>query len=96
MKSFFVLFLVIASGFTASGIVASLYRILARSPESDFAKIIRNGVYVIAGPTVFFGTATHALKTKEISPPLYLLALLALCYWSFAIGLFVLNVAISF
>ena len=86
----------VAAGFTASGIVASVYRIVARIPESEGQKMVRQVVYVVAGPTVFFGTATQLLLRKEISPLLFSLAIMALSYWSFALGLIVLDFAISF
>ena len=96
MHGLLVVFFAVAAGFTASGIVASVYRIVAPSPESDGGKMVRHVVLVVAGPTVFFGTATRLLLTKELSPLLYSIAIAALSYWSFALGLFVLNVVISF
>lgn len=96
MHDLLVVFFAVAAGFTASGIVASVYRIIARSPESNREKMVRHAVLVVAGPTVFFGTATRLLMTKELSPILFSFAVMALSYWSFAIGLFILNIVISF
>ncbi len=96
MHGLLVVFFAVAAGFTASGIVASAYRIVAPSPESDGQKLVRNVVFVVAGPTVFFGTATRLLLTKELSPLLFSFAIMALSYWSFALGLFVLNIVIVF
>lgn len=96
MHGLLVVFFSVTAGFTASGIVASAYRIVVPSPKSDGQQVVRNVVLAVAGPTVFFGTATRLLLTKELSPSLFSLAIMALSYWSFALGLFVLNVAISF
>jgi len=94
MHPLFVAFLAVAAGFTASGIVASLYRIVARSPQSDREKMVRQIVLVVAGPTVFFNAATRMLMTKELSPLLFSFAVMALSYWSFALGLLILNIVI--
>ena len=94
MHPFLVACFAVAAGFTASGIVASLYRIMARSPQSDHEKMVRQIVLVVAGPTVFFNAATRLLMTKELSPLLFSVAVAALSYWSFALGLFILNIVI--
>lgn len=94
MHPFLVAFFAVAAGFTASGIVASLYRIVARSPQSAREIFVRQIVLVVAGPTVFFNIATRMLVTNELSPLLFSVAVLALSYWSFALGLFILNIAI--
>ena len=96
MHGLLVVFFAVAAGFTASGLVASVYRILARSPESDRENMVRHAVLIVAGPTVFFGTATRLLMAKELSPLLFSIAIMALSYWSFALGLFILNIVISF
>jgi hypothetical protein len=95
MKGLLVILFAIAFGFTASGIVASLYRLLAPSSGSD-SSWLRNGVLIIAGPTVFFGAVTRAYIKNELSASLVVMTFLALSYWSFAIGLFILNLAIAF
>ena len=94
MHPLLVAFFAVAAGFTVSGIVASLYRIVARSPQSDREKLVRQIVFVVAGPTVFFNIATRMLVTNELSPLLFSFAVLALSYWSFALGLFILNIVI--
>lgn len=94
MHPVLVAFFAVAAGFTASGIVASLYRIVARSPQSDRALLARQIVLVVAGPTVFFNIATRMFMTKELSPLLFSFAVMALSYWSFALGLFILNIVI--
>ena len=94
MHPLFVVFFAVAAGFTASGIVASLYRIVARSPQSDGETLVRQVVLVVAGPTVFFNAAARLFMTKELSPLLFAFAVVALSYWSFALGLFILNIVI--
>ncbi len=91
-----IIFFAVAAGFTASGIVASTYRIVARSPHNDRANLIRQLVLAVAGPTVFFATATRMLLAKELSPLLFSFVVMALSYWSFALGLFVLNIVVVF
>jgi hypothetical protein len=94
MHPLLVAFFAVAAGFTASGIAASLYRIVARAPQNEREKLVRQIVFVVAGPTVFFNIATRMLVTNELSPLLFSFAVLALSYWSFALGLFILNIVI--
>ena len=94
MHPLLIAFFAVAAGFTASGIAAALYRIVAHSPESDREKLVRQVVLVVAGPTVFFNIATRMLMTKELSPLLFSLAVMVLSYWSFALGLLILNIVI--
>lgn len=85
----------IAIGFTASGITSNLYKILAKKPESMPAKIVYAGVMVLAGPSVLFENAANKLKAKKCSGLAFWLAACVAAYWSFALGLFMLNIYIS-
>jgi hypothetical protein len=85
----------IAFGFTASGITANLYRLIASKPESLRAKIVYAGVMVLAGPSVLFENAATSFKAKKCSGIAFWLAAALAGYWSFALGLFVLNLYIS-
>lgn len=96
MKSLLVIWFAVAFGYTASGIIASLYRLIAPPGDSQISHWVRNGVLVVAGPTVFFGAATRAYFKDELSTSFLLTAILALSYWSFAIGLFILNLVVAF
>ena len=85
----------ITAGFTASGIVANLYRILAKEPESKGGKTVYFAVMVVAGPNVLFEKAANKFRTKACSMVAFWLATAVSAYWSFVIGLFVLNISLA-
>ena len=85
----------ITAGFTASGIAANLYRLLAKKPESKAGKTVYFAVMVVAGPSVLFENAATKFRTKACSMVAFWLASAVAAYWSFAIGLFVLNVGLA-
>ena len=82
----------IAAGLTASGIVANLYRIVARKPQTRAEHFFYYAVMVIAGPSVLFENATKSFRTKDCSRLAYGLAVAITGYWCFALGLLVLSV----
>ena len=84
-----------ASGFTASGILGNLYRLLVREPETAAAKAAYYAVMVVAGPNVLIEKASLSLRTKACSRAAFWLAAALAAYWSFAIGLFVLNLSLA-
>ncbi len=90
-----VILFAIAFGFTASGITASLYRLIAKKPESLQARIVYAGVMVLAGPSVLFQNATASFRAKKCSGIAFWLAAAVTGYWSFVLGLLVLNIYIS-
>jgi hypothetical protein len=84
------------AGFTASGIIANIYRLVVRKKaENPFAKISYWAVMVVAGPTVLFDNAARSWKTKSCSAMAFWLATAICGYWSFALGLFVIELALS-
>ena len=85
----------IAIGFTASGITANIYRLIADKPESTRGKIIYAGVMVLAGPSVLFENAATSFRAKKCSGMAFWLAAAVAAYWSFALGLLVLNIYIA-
>ena len=85
--------IVITAGFTASGIAANLYRIGGFTTNQVSGNIFRAVVLVFAGPNVIFETAVQARLNKTWSPLVFGLVTAAVCYWSLALGLFVLHVA---
>ncbi len=85
----------VAAGFTASGIVANLYRLLANKPESKVGKSVYVAVMIFAGPSVLVGSAAKKLRAKNCSIYAFWLAAAVAGYWSFAIGLFVLNLSMA-
>jgi hypothetical protein len=85
----------VAVGFTASGITANLYRLICSKPESTPAKIVYAGVMVLAGPSVLFGNAATSFRAKKCSSIAFWLAAAVAGYWSFAVGLFLLNLYVG-
>ena len=85
----------ITAGFTASGIAANLYRLLAKKPESKGGKTVYFAVMVVAGPSVLFENAAKKFRTKACSMIAFWLAAMVSAYWSFVIGLFVLNISLA-
>lgn len=82
------------AGFTASGIVANLYRILARKPDGAIGQTAHLVVMVVAGPNVLFENAATSMRAKSCSAVAFWLASAVAGYWSFVLGLFLLNIAI--
>ncbi|HVU21316.1 MAG TPA: hypothetical protein VHE09_11345 [Rhizomicrobium sp.] len=83
------------AGFTASGILANLYRLLVGKAEGAAAKGAYYAVMVVAGPSVLLENAAHKLRSKDCSRAAFWLAAALAAYWSFAIGLFVIDLGMS-
>ena len=83
------------AGFTTSGILANAYRLVASKPASGAAKGAYYAVMVVAGPNVLIENAAQTLKKKGCSRLAFWLAAAVAAYWSFAIGLFVLDIGLS-
>ncbi len=82
-------------GFTVSGILANLYRLIAGEAESSAAKHAYYALMVVAGPNVILEKAADRLRTKACSWIAFWLVAALAAYWSFAIGLFVLDLGLS-
>ncbi len=96
LRDIIVILFSIAAGFTVSGIVANLYRLIADKPEGNVAKTVYIAVMVVAGPSVLVGNAAESFRKKGCSRYAFWLATAVAGYWSFAIGLFVLNISLAF
>ena len=99
MHSLWLLFFSVASGFTASAIVANIYRIChaatARAKEEGLGeRTLRSAVLVFAGPSMLFDNAVKGFRGKTWHPVSFWLATAAVLYWSLALGLLVIEVAI--
>jgi hypothetical protein len=95
-KDLMVVLFATTAGFTASGILANLYRLIAGDkPQSGNGQTIYLAIMVVAGPSVLFEKAAHSLRTKACSHVAFWLAASIAAYWSFAIGLFVLNLSLA-
>jgi len=91
---FVALFLVVA-GLTASGIASNLYRLIVKDPSKSGGRSLYFAVMVVAGPSVLFDNAARALRKKECSQFAFWLAAAVAGYWSLALGLFVVSVALA-
>lgn len=84
------------AGFTASGIVANLYRIFVKTKaETLGTRIGYVAVMIAAGPSVLFENAARSWRTKGCSAIAFFLAAAISGYWSFALGLFVIEIGLS-
>jgi hypothetical protein len=90
-----VLFFAIASGLTLSGIVANIYKLVVRSAKNLPETTLHWVIMVFAGPSVLFENASQSVRTKKCSIAGYCFAIGVSLYWSFAIGLFMLNLYIA-
>jgi len=86
MPTFLLLLFATAGGLTLSGIVANLYRILARKPRSTAERLFYLGVMTVAGPSVLIDNATRSFRGHNCSRGAYAFALGLTGYWSFALG----------
>ena len=83
------------AGFTASGIFANLYRLLADKPETTGGRIGYIAVMVVAGPNVLFANAATSFRAKSCSGFAFWLAAAISAYWSFALGLFMIQIGLA-
>jgi hypothetical protein len=95
MHQFMVFLFAIAAGMTASGLVANIYRLIATEPKTRLATVIHCAVMIFAGPVMLVGNSTKSLRAKQCSKAAYALALALSGYWSFAMGVFFLSIAIA-
>jgi hypothetical protein len=99
MHGIALLLFLIAAGFTASAIIANIYRICqpARAgmkSESIGERSIRSAVMIFAGPSMLFENAVRGFAAKKWHPISFWLVTGAVLYWSLGLGLLVTEVAI--
>jgi hypothetical protein len=85
----------ILAGFTVSGIVSCLYRLFAEKPQNRMGKIVHWTVMVVAGPNVLIENAARSFKKKTCSGFSFWFAAVIAGYWSFALGLFVIQLGLA-
>jgi hypothetical protein len=95
MHGLIIILFAIAIGFTASGITSNCYRLIAKKPESLQARLVYAGVMVVAGPNVLFENAATSFKAKKCSSIAFWLAAAVAGYWSFFLGLLLLNIYVA-
>ncbi len=83
------------AGFTASGILANAYRMVGKKPASTAGQLGYVAVMVVAGPNVLFENAAKSFRTKDCSRMAFWLAASISAYWSFGLGLFIIQIALA-
>lgn len=89
-----VLLFAITTGFACSGIVANLYHLLD-DKKNRFGRGVYIATMVVAGPSELFERAAQAWQQKTCSWIGFWLAALIAGYWSFALGLLILQIALA-
>jgi hypothetical protein len=85
-----------ATGFTASGIIENIYRLIFPKVESgSIARTAHIGVMVFAGPSVLFGSSFKAMREQKSSKGAFWLASAVAAYWSLVIGLILLRILLA-
>ena len=95
MHDVWVALFAMTAGFTASGISANLYHLLVKEAHSSVDRAIFVAVMIVAGPSVLFEKAAKAWREKACSGVAFWLAAALAGYWSLAIGLLVIQVALA-
>ena len=96
LREFTIVLFAMTAGFTVSGIVSNLYRIVVANKPKDLAgRTAYIAVMVVAGPNVLFENAAQSVRAKSCTKSAFWLAAAICAYWSFALGLFVLNVSLA-
>ena len=94
MKHLLLLLFSLAGGLTLSGIVANLYRLVAKKPQTRAATYAYYGVMLLAGPSVLLENATRSFRKKECTRGAYGFALGLATYWSFMLGAVLVDIII--
>lgn len=85
----------VAAGFTASGIVACLYKFAEKQTRSSADRWLYILIMIFAGPTVLFENAARSWREKSCSSVAFGLATALAGYWSLAIGLLVIQIGLA-
>jgi hypothetical protein len=95
------LLLIVLAGFSVSGLTASFYQLLtgktefALSPKSDAARVWAIGLSAVTGPAVLAINAVKAQLSGGQDRAYFAFALSVVAVWSYALGLFVVSLAIA-
>ena len=87
--------IVLTAGFTASAIIANVYRIVAFEPETTVGHFLRVVVLMFSGPSEMFESAIDARVSGRWSAMGFWLAIAGICHWSLVLGLTVTHGASS-
>jgi hypothetical protein len=94
MHAFWMFMFAVTAGFTASGVIANIYRISGFKAQNTAGRVLQAAVLVVAGPNVLFEKAMRGFLQKEWKPITFWLVSAGVFYWSLALGLLVLEIAI--
>jgi hypothetical protein len=94
LRDLLVLLFAVTAGLTLSGIIANIYRLFARKPQSRGETALYYGIMVLAGASVLLENATRSYRKKDCSAPAYGFAIAIVGYWCFVLGIVVLSVAL--
>ena len=83
--------IVLTAGFTASAIVANVYRMVGAAPETTSGDFVRVLVLLFAGPSEIFEIAIDARLNGQWSATWFWLTISMVCYWSLVLGMIVLQ-----
>jgi hypothetical protein len=86
MRILMTLLFATTGGLALSGIVANLYRMLARKPKGTAERLCYLGVMTMAGPSVLIDNATRSFRRNDCSNGAYAFAVGLTTYWSFTLG----------
>jgi hypothetical protein len=99
MRDVVLLILIVASGYVASGLIASAFLLLtgkdeyALKPGNEGARLAAVGLTIFTGPAIL---TTNAIRARSEQPPAYLPIVLAVStLWSYVLGLFVVSLALQ-
>lgn len=92
LHDLYVVFFSTMTGFTVSGIIMSLYRLIFPKAETGLAKGAHIGVMVFAGPSVLFGSSFKAMREHKSSRGAFWFAAIVSSYWSLVLGMIVLRI----
>ncbi|MBV9331139.1 MAG: hypothetical protein JOZ55_06270 [Alphaproteobacteria bacterium] len=94
-KDLMVVVFAMAAGFTLSGITANFYRLCVGHTDKDYQNNPHLLVMVVAGPSVMIERAAASLRAQTCTKPAFWLASALAGYWSFVLGLFLLDIAVT-
>ncbi|HXS07488.1 MAG TPA: hypothetical protein VN723_11915 [Rhizomicrobium sp.] len=94
LRDMTVLMFALTGGLTLSGIIANIYRMLARKPQTKGETVLYYAVMAFAGASVLLENATRSYRKKESSAPAYGFAVAIVGYWCFILGIGILSVAV--
>ncbi|HEY1615573.1 MAG TPA: hypothetical protein VGF97_17980 [Rhizomicrobium sp.] len=95
MHDAFVALYAMTAGFTASGIFANSYRLIAKDAQTSVGRAFYVAIMVVAGPSVLFEKAVDSWRKKTCTGTALGLAAAVCGYWSLAIGLLVIQIALA-